>query len=330
MDCLCCANGGAGPTTDTEFLGSVCNLKGKDGVPIKFPAEPNRYYMYVIAGCPFAARPWAIQAIYGLPIPIVKLFPASYDGGWFFEPISEGEKELVANFPDAQVDKDPLHHVDHLSQLYMKANPSFTGAVSVPLLWDKVQDTAVSNSSLGLSEMLYTQMRGMATRNHDLDLFPQEEPVRTKHNDLVKEIHSKITTAVYKMNATKDGKEHDKLVEDYYQALFEYQAQIESNGKYLLPGDNPTFADIVFWISLLRLDLAYQWRFGLGKYSIREDYPRLQEYILEIFKIEGLAETVYPRDLMALYFMTLKWTQNGAGRSLPLVPNAWMVKTGMK
>lgn len=43
------------------FLFSICNLKTADGTPAKFPAEKDRYVMYVIAGCPFAARPWMIM-----------------------------------------------------------------------------------------------------------------------------------------------------------------------------------------------------------------------------------------------------------------------------
>jgi glutathionyl-hydroquinone reductase len=78
---MCCADGGAGPTTDEEFLGSICNLRTADGTPAKFPVESDRYVLYVAAGCPFAARPWIVQAIYGLPIQIVKVFPATHSDG---------------------------------------------------------------------------------------------------------------------------------------------------------------------------------------------------------------------------------------------------------
>ena len=42
MDCLCCADGGQGPASETEFLGSICTL---DGGRAKFPAENGRYVM---------------------------------------------------------------------------------------------------------------------------------------------------------------------------------------------------------------------------------------------------------------------------------------------
>jgi glutathionyl-hydroquinone reductase len=116
MDCMCCADGGVGTSTDNkEFLGSICRLNLPDGSTAKFPVEKDRYILCVAAGCPFAARPWIIQALYGLPIDIIRLFPATADNGWFFEPKSEGENELVGKVPTNLVDSDPYDH-HHLSQ----------------------------------------------------------------------------------------------------------------------------------------------------------------------------------------------------------------------
>lgn len=327
MDCLCCADGGVGPNSDTEFLGSVCSLQTKDGTEAVFPAESGRYTMYVIAGCPFAARPWCVMGFYGLnegSIPVVKLFPAAYDDGWFFEAKSDGEKELCRMFPDALYDKDPIHRCSHLKELYLKARPDFKGAISVPLLWDGEKDTAVSNSSLGLAEMIATQMRSMGTRNKNVLLFPSrtESPDEYKaHSELVKDLHTRVSTAVYRMNATRDGKEHDKQVNDYYATLDELQERIKANGPYLM-GENIRFADFVLFISLIRLDLAYVWRFGLGRKTVREHYPVLFAYMQRILELPGIRDTVLPRDVMALYFMTPKWV-DGNGRTLPQVPKTW-------
>mmetsp|Transcript_11361 Transcript_11361/g.21688 ORF Transcript_11361/g.21688 Transcript_11361/m.21688 type:complete len:353 (-) Transcript_11361:133-1191(-) len=336
MDCLCCHDGGKGPDSDTEFLGSICNLRQTpDGAPAVFPVEPDRYTLYLIAGCPFAARPWIVASFYGLCcengnnkegiIKVCKCFPAAHDDGWFFTPVSEGEKELVKAFPGAAVDADPngYENLTHVRQLYEKAKPGFAGAISVPLLWDAKQDTAVSNSSLGLSEMMATQMRVKATRHADHLLFPEDPVAHQEHAELVKKIHSQVTTPVYKINATTAGVEHDKLVDDYYAVLDEFEARLGGKQPYLM-GDQVRFADFVLFISLVRLDLAYQWRFGLGKKSVRENYPHLWDYQKRILQIPGVAETVLPRDTMALYFLTPKWVKACAGRmSLPQVPLAW-------
>lgn len=276
---MCCADGGAGPTTNEEFLGSVCSLYLKDGSPAKFPAEKDRYILYVSAGCPFAARPWIVQALYGVPIQIVRLFPATEEDGWFFEAQSESEKDLAKKVPSQSVDPDPYGH-HHLRQLYLKANPNFSGTVSVPLLWDKVNNTAVSNSSLGLAEMLYTQLKpDLATRNHHLELFPGDPLLAKEHSDLVKWLHSHVTMKVYKIAASDDATSHDTLVEEYYQSLTDMERRLAEQDAKLtaadekeafLMGEKITFADIVLWISLIRLDLCYQFRFGLGQCNVRE------------------------------------------------------------
>ncbi|KAL3794132.1 hypothetical protein HJC23_012839 [Cyclotella cryptica] len=351
MDCLCCVDGGRGPNSDTEFLGSVCNLNNGEA---KFPAENGRYVMHVVAGCPFAARPWSVLSFYGIPttsntdgVRVVKMFPASHTDGWFFSPISAGEKELVESFPDANCDtllptpkgcyppndtcfppcKDGEGPVHHISQLYEIAKPGFSGVKSVPLLWDTKTHTAVSNSSLGLSEMIATQLvPTMGTRNLDVALYPSrsnEKELYQEHDELVKMLNSRVTTAVYKINATNNGREHDRLVNEYYDTLDELQLRIQKNGGYLM-GNTIRFADIILFISLVRLDLAYQWRFGLGRRSIRDDYPGLLKYMTTILNMEGmLGECVLPRDIMALYFMTPKWVALTAGKTLPQVPESW-------
>jgi glutathionyl-hydroquinone reductase len=318
MDCLCCANGGVGPASDTDFLGSICHLTF-DGTEVKFPAQANRYCLYVVAGCPYAARPWAVLSFYGLTdaVPIVKCFPAVYEDGWFMEARSQGEQELVESFPDAIVDKCPQGY-HHLSQLYYKASPDFKGAISVPLLWDSKEDTAVSNSSLGLSKMLATQMKSLATRNQDVELYPTDKLQYEEHEELIKMLHTRVTTAVYKMNATICGKEHDKLVDEYYATLDELQERLSQNGPFLM-GEDFRFCDIVLFISLVRLDLAYQWRFK----NVRENFPTLWKYTKRIMNMPGICECVLPRDIMALYFMTLKFIQQNMGRTLPQVPLTW-------
>ena len=332
MDCLCCADGGAGPSSDSEFLGSLCRLRSANGVEAVFPAEAGRYVLYVVAGCPFAARPWACLGFYGLTdaIRIIKCFPASYEDGWFLEAQSEGERQLTEAFPDAAVDSCP-QGMHHIKQLYEKVNPDFKGAISVPLLWDTVKDTAVSNASLGLAEMIATQMRPLATKNQEVQLFPSrvDEPKLYKEHDaVVKMLHAHVTTAVYKIHGIMDGRQHDKLVDDYYATLDDLQDRIAKQGPYLM-GESIRFADIILFISLIRLDLAYQWRFGLGRKNVREDYPILLTYMKRILALDGVGDTVLPRDIMALYFLTLKWVQADKGRTLPQVPSAWEERCGV-
>jgi glutathionyl-hydroquinone reductase len=174
-------------------------------------------------------------------------------------------------------------------------------------------------------------MRQFGSHNQDVCLFPDritEPDLYREHDSLVTMLHADVTTAVYKMNGITNGREHDKLVDAYYGVLDELQTRITNHGPYLM-GESIRFADLVLFISLIRLDLAYQWRFGLGRRSVRENYPGLFGYMHRILHLPGMAETVLPRDIMALYFMTLKWVQPPAGRTLPQVPESWEDACGM-
>ena len=44
--------------------------------------------------------------------------------------------------------KDPLQGAQFLHEIYTRADPTYTGRVTVPVLWDKATDTLVSNEFL--------------------------------------------------------------------------------------------------------------------------------------------------------------------------------------
>mmetsp|Transcript_2961 Transcript_2961/g.7515 ORF Transcript_2961/g.7515 Transcript_2961/m.7515 type:complete len:478 (-) Transcript_2961:27-1460(-) len=380
---------------DTEETSSSTNNKvaSVTAAEASPPADEwHRYALYVATPCPFSCRPWAVVALYGLPVNVVKVFPAIYDQGWFFSPTNDGEADLVHNFPQAnyndhdpvakrirQENKDsngndqeeePQEEITHLKQVYYRANPDFEGATSVPLLWDTVEDAAISNASVGVSEMLYTHLKPTeATRNHNIQLFPNPqthaEPY-AQHAALVEFLHAHITQRPYQIFFVQNGVEHDEKVQQFYQDLRELEQRVQRHGQmwanmttsnkpswtttttteekssddepkigWLMPPPaddeqyNLTFADLVFWITLIRMDLAYQWRFGMGQYSIREDFPGLQRYMNNIFAMEGIKECVLPRDIMAGYYMSRIWTDQGNGRNVPQVPFQWASSHGL-
>ena len=132
--------------------------------------------------------------------------------------------------------------------------------------------------------MFVTQLKPhLATRNQHIELYPDsstEQDLAKEHTELVKWIHSNVTTAVYKIARIRKGELHDEMIENYYNSLSELQDRLLQNDNnndtnqtsswsYLM-GEKVRCADILLWISLVRLDLCYQFRFGLGKFSIRE------------------------------------------------------------
>jgi glutathionyl-hydroquinone reductase len=50
---------------------------------------------------------------------------------------------------------DPLYGFKHLSDLYFKADPSYSARFTIPVLWDKKTETIVSNESSEIIRMFY-------------------------------------------------------------------------------------------------------------------------------------------------------------------------------
>jgi len=51
---------------------------------------------------------------------------------------------------------DPLYGFEHLSELYLKASPSYTGRYNVPVFWNKKYETIVSNESSEIICIFYS------------------------------------------------------------------------------------------------------------------------------------------------------------------------------
>jgi len=97
------------------------------------PAEPGRYHLYAALSCPWAHRALILRALKGLEdtISLSIVAPWTTGFGWSF-----------AEYPGST--KADVNDTDFLYQVYQKADPRYTGRVTVPLLWDKKTRTIVS------------------------------------------------------------------------------------------------------------------------------------------------------------------------------------------
>src|SRR2546426_3743087 len=89
--------------------------------------QPGRYQLYVAKSCPWAHRTVVVRALKGLEkaIPVFYAGPDMAENGWEFN--SGG--------------------IRYLHELYAKADPRYSGRVTVPVLWDSKQRTIVNNES---------------------------------------------------------------------------------------------------------------------------------------------------------------------------------------
>lgn len=108
-----------------------------------FKAEENRYHLYVSLACPWAHRTLVLRKLKGLEafLPVSVVHPLMRENGWTFSD----------DFSAAT--GDGLYQHDYLYQLYLQADPQYSGRLTVPVLWDKKQQTIVSNESADIIRM---------------------------------------------------------------------------------------------------------------------------------------------------------------------------------
>ena len=89
---------------------------------------------------------------------------------------------------------DPLYGLDFLYQLYLKADASYEGRVTVPVLWDKQTQTIVSNESSEIIRMFNTAFNHLT--GNTADYYP--EALHEKIHTLNDRIYDTINNGVYR------------------------------------------------------------------------------------------------------------------------------------
>ncbi len=180
---------------------------------------------------------------------------------------------------------DSLYHHDFLYQLYLRADPHYTGRVTVPVLWDKKNQTIVSNESAEIIRMFNTAFDAHGARAGDY--YPPA--LREKIDDLNSWIYDNVNNGVYKAGFATSQEAYDEAVNNVFASL-ERLEQILGQHRYLT-GDQLTEADIRLWTTLVRFDPVYVTHFKCDKHRI-SDYLNLYGFLRDIYQMPGIAETV--------------------------------------
>ena len=261
------ADGAAGPSGEGGFV-----------------AESGRYHLYVSYACPWAHRTLIFRQLKGLAdhISVSAVHPDMLDQGWSFEADDHGATG------------DDLYGLTHAHQIYTKADPSYSGRVTVPILWDKQRETIVSNESSEIIRMFNAAFDGL-TGNAD-DYWP--EPMRNAIEEVNARIYDTLNNGVYKSGFATTQAAYDAAVHPLFDTLDWLEERLSSN-RYLM-GDKITEADWRLFTTLIRFDPVYHLHFKCNRNRI-VDYPNLWAYTRELYQWPGVSETVNMEHIVRHY-----------------------------
>ena len=281
------STGGRFKRTEPKFRNWVtpdgsAGPSGSDG----FKAERGRYHLYVSLACPWAHRTAIFRKLKGLEevISMTEVEPLMGDQGWQFG-------------PDA--DLDSLNGKEKLNQIYLLADPRYTGRVSVPVLWDKERGTIVNNESPEIIRMLNSAFD--AFTNNRTDYYPPE--LRAEIDSVNALVFNNVNNGVYRCGFASTQEAYEEAFLDLFAALDQLESRL-SRQRYLA-GNSITEADWRLFTTLVRFDAVYVGHFKCNLRRIA-DYPNLSNYLRDLYSVLGVAATVNMDHIKRHYYISMR------------------------
>ena len=255
-------------------------LSGEGG----FAAETGRYHLYVSLACPWAHRTIIFRKIKALEnvISLSVVSPDMLKDGWTFN-TDEGSTG------------DAVNGKSKLSEIYVLADPRYTGRVSVPVLWDKQKKTIVNNESSEIIRILNSAFE--AFTNVHTDYYPPA--LRAQIDKLNELVYPNINNGVYRAGFATSQAAYEEAFHNLFDALDEIE-QTLSQQRYLT-GNAITEADWRLFPTLIRFDAVYYSHFKCNWRHIYE-YPNLSGYVRDLYQQPGVAETVSLQQIKRHYY----------------------------
>ena len=231
----------------------------------EFTPDSGRYHLYVSLACPWAHRTLIYRSLKDLNdhISCSVVNPYMLENGWTFE----------ESFPGTT--SDHLFSKQYLYQIYLKADSNYSGRVTVPVLWDKKNQTIVSNESSEIIRMFNYSFNELTGNN--LDFYP--EKFQEKIDEINDFTYHNINNGVYKVGFATKQSVYEEELDRLFNALDQVEEMLEQN-TYLL-GSEMLECDLRLFPTLLRFDPVYVGHFKCNKNRII-DYPNINRYLQSI------------------------------------------------
>lgn len=249
-----------------------------------FDPEPDRYHLYIARACPWAHRTTIMRRLKGLTdvISMDIVDPYMGEDGWWF---SDGEG----------CTPDTVNGFKYLREVYRKADPEYTGRVTVPVLWDKQTGTIVNNESREIMRMLDTEFEKYA--EEDGTFLPDRLAKDVER--VIDVIYEPINNGVYRAGFARTQEAYDEAVSELFEALDHWE-EVLDNQRYMA-GNRITEADWCMFTTLYRFDPVYHTHFKCNVQRLM-DYDNLWNYTKELYQYSDVSKTCDLRQVKQHYY----------------------------
>ncbi len=282
-----------------EFVRGISKFRHVMGEDADFPAQPNRYHLFVALNCPWCHRVTLARNILGLEdtVSMDVAFPNRTDDS---DPVEENRWEFNpqriatltgTTLPECTEETGTGNGYRLVRQIYEDEG---SDEASVPILYDKRSKRIVANESADIIRMLNAQAAALGSSLSDSerpDLYPGEE-ARAKDRDEIDRwnelIYVNINNGAYKAGFSSNQDVYSTAFENYFNALDTLEKHLGADGRPFLLGDAFTEADLRLFPTLYRHDPVYYVRMKLNGARIL-DYPYLWRWLCRVYAMRGVA-----------------------------------------
>lgn len=286
-------------------------VKNEEGA--RFPPEKDRYHLVVSYACPWASRALMVRSLKGLEDVITVSVvhpvwqktkpddPNDSHCGWVFgnpdgQPFRNTDG-VGGPFPPVYEDTlpDPIANSFSVRDLYELANDT-EGKYTVPILWDKKENTIVSNESKDIIRMFNDEFNDLAN-NPGLDLYPTH--LRETIDEINSWVYPTINNGVYRCGFATTQEAYNKAIQELTASFDRIDAILQKNK--FITGDTLTEADIRLFVTLVRFDEVYVVYFKTNTRSVSFT-PAILDYCKRIYAMPGIAGTCNFEHIKTHYF----------------------------
>lgn len=245
----------------------------------------GRYHLYAARACPWAQRTLITRALRGLEhaIGLTVVDPRMDEDGWAFK----------------ADDPDPILGAKLLRDVYLRANPRYTGRVTVPVLWDKEHGTIVNNESRDVMRMLNIDFASLSREPLVATLAPPE--LLPEIERVLDAIYDPINNGVYRAGFATSQSAYELAVRELFAALAHWDGVLLRQP--FTCGDRMTEADVALFTTCLRFDLVYYSHFKCNLKRLR-DHEGLWHFTRRMYAHPGVRSTCFLDEIKTHYYFS--------------------------